>query len=188
MALEIKEIQNRLEEKFGDSVSNFRMEYDVFTLDVSPATAHDIIRFMHEDILLKFNFLTDLCAVHYPDNEKDSQFAVVYLLHNWIDNMRVRIKTYLNGDQPQIKTITDVFEAANWMERETYDFFGVQFTDHPNLKRILNVKSMVSFPLRKEYPLEDAGRSDKDDRYFGRIPANEQLHPIKYDSNKNNNL
>lgn len=184
MALDIKKIQNRLEEKFGNSVTNFRMEYDVFTLDVSPVAAHDVIRFMQEDEILKFNFLTDLCAVHYPDNEKDSQFSVVYLLHNWIDNIRIRLKAYLNGDHLQIETISDIFKAADWMERETYDFFGVQFTGHPNLKRILNVDSMISFPMRKEYPLEDAGRSDKDDRYFGRIPVNEQLYPIQYDSDK----
>lgn len=172
MALTNTDIQNKLTEKFGNAVSNFRMEYDILTFDSEPSIIVNLIRYMHKDELLKFNFLTDLCGMHYPDNDKQAQFAVVYLLHNWIDNIRVRIKVYLDGDQPEVDTLSDVFKAANWMERETYDFFGIKFTGHPNLKRILNVDSMTSFPLRKEHPLEDAGRTDKDDRFFGRTPSN----------------
>lgn len=172
MALTNTDIQNKLTEKFGNAVSNFRMEYDILTFDSEPSIIVNLIRYMHKDELLKFNFLTDLCGMHYPDNDKQAQFAVVYLLHNWIDNIRIRIKVYLDGDQPEVDTLTDVFKAANWMERETYDFFGIKFTGHPNLKRILNVDSMTSFPLRKEHPLEDAGRTDKDDRFFGRTPSN----------------
>ncbi len=168
MALETTIIQHRLEEKFGTAVGNFRIEYDILTLEALPDVINDVITFMHKDGELRFNFLTDLCGVHYPDNEKEARFAVVYLLHNWMDNIRIRIKVYLDGDKPQVTTTTNIFESANWMERETYDFYGIIFTGHPNLKRILNVDSMVSFPMRKEYPLEDAGRSDKDDRYFGR--------------------
>jgi len=172
MALETTVIENKLAEVFGDEVFAFRMEEDIFTLEVKPAIIKDVIRLMKEDETLRFNFLTDLCGVHYPDNTKDAQFAVVYLLHNWIDNVRVRIKTFLNGEKPEVDSITGVFAAANWMERETYDFFGIKFTGHPNLKRILNDEGMVSFPMRKDYPLEDAGRTDKDDRFFGRTPNN----------------
>ena len=64
--------------------------------------------------------------------------------------------------------MTDLFAGANWMERETYDFFGIEFVGHPDLRRILNEDSMDYFPMRKEYALEDATREDKDDRYFGR--------------------
>lgn len=172
MALETTLIETKLTESFPGDVFHFRNEEDIFTLETKPAVIMDVIRFMKEDETLRFNFLTDLCGVHYPDNGKDTQFAVVYLLHNWIDNVRVRIKTFLNGEKPEVDTLTDVFAAANWMERETYDFFGIKFTGHPNLKRILNDDGMVSFPMRKDYPLEDAGRADKDDRFFGRTPNN----------------
>ncbi len=172
MALEITEIQNKIAEKFGSDAFTFRMEQDIFTFEVSPSIIKDVIRFMKDDELLRFNFLTDLCGVHYPNNEKDSQFAVVYLLHNWIDNVRVRVKTFLNGDKPEVDTVVEVFAAANWMERETYDFYGIDFIGHPNQKRILNDEGMVSFPMRKGHPLEDAGRTDKDDRFFGRTPNN----------------
>lgn len=172
MALEITEIQNKIAEKFGSDAFTFRMEQDIFTFEVSPSIIKDVIRFMKDDEVLRFNFLTDLCGVHYPNNEKDAQFAVVYLLHNWIDNVRVRVKTFLNGDKPEVDTVVDIFAAANWMERETYDFYGIDFIGHPNQKRILNDEGMVSFPMRKGHPLEDAGRTDKDDRFFGRTPNN----------------
>jgi NADH-quinone oxidoreductase subunit C len=172
MALETTVIENKISEKFGSEVLNFRMENDIFVFEATPAVIKEVIRFMKEDETLRFNFMTDLCGVHYPDNNKDSRFAVVYLLHNWIDNVRVRIKTFLNGDKPEVDTTVEIFAAANWMERETYDFYGIIFKGHPNLKRILNDEGMVSFPMRKEFPLEDSGRTDKDDRFFGRTPSN----------------
>lgn len=172
MALEITEIQNRIAEKFNSDAFSFRMEQDIFTFEVSPSVIKDVIRFMKDDEVLRFNFLTDLCGVHYPNNEKDAQFAVVYLLHNWVDNVRVRVKTFLNGDKPEVNSVVEIFATANWMERETYDFYGIDFIGHPNQKRILNDEGMVSFPMRKGHPLEDAGRTDKDDRFFGRTPNN----------------
>lgn len=172
MALGTIDIQTRLIEKFESNVFNFRMEGDIFTFEVEAVHVKNLIRFMHEDEILRFNFLTDLCGVHYPDNATIAQFAVVYLLHNWIDNVRVRVKTFLHADKVEVDSVTDIFQAANWMERETYDFYGVNFIGHPNLKRILNDDGMTSFPMRKEYPLEDAGRTDKDDRFFGRTPNN----------------
>lgn len=176
MALDNKVIEDKLIEKFGNQVSGFNTESDMLILEVSPAIIKDLLSFMKDDETLRFNFLTDLCGVHYPDNEVGRQFAVVYHMHNWFDNVRVRIKTYLNGSKPEIATVTEVFKAANWMERETYDFFGIIFKGHPNLKRILNDEGMTSFPLRKEYPLEDSQRTDKDDRFFGRETNNNQLN------------
>ena len=71
-------------------------------------------------------------------------------------------------DAPQINSITSIYSAANWQERETFDFFGIEFMGHPHLKRILNVDEMDYFPMRKEFPLEDPTRTDKNDNYFGR--------------------
>ena len=116
--------------------------------------------------------MTDLCAIHYPDNEVDRQFVVVYHMHNWYDNKRIKIKAFINGEKPEIKTISNIFLCTNWMERETYDFYGIDFIGHPQLKRILNMDEMISFPMRKEFPMEDGGRTDKDDRFFGRTIDN----------------
>lgn len=139
----------------------------MLTLEISPEQVMPLLRFLKEDAALQMNFLTDICGVHYPDQE-GRELGVVYHLHSFIHNVRLRIKAFMPANAPVVDSVTDLYSAANWMERETYDFFGIQFKGHPNLKRILNVDEMDYFPLRKEYPLEDAGRTDKDDRFFGR--------------------
>ena len=172
MALEIIDIQNKVSEKFGESITNFRMQRDMFCFDADANAVHGLIKFLKEDQDLNFHFLTDITAIHYPDNDENFQFALTYQLHNWIENTRIRVKTYLNGNNPEIKTITDLFLCSNWMEREAWDFYGIKFEGHPQLKRILNMDEMISHPMRKEFPLEDSGRTDKDDRFFGRTPIN----------------
>ena len=95
-----------------------------------------------------------MCAVHYPDKVGE-ELSVVYHLHNLVDNIRIRFKVFTDIKKPDVFSATALYSAANWMERETYDFYGVNFIGHPNLKRILNVDEMEYFPLRKEFPLED---------------------------------
>ena len=177
MGLTNEIIKQKVEEKFGESVKAFTEDaYGMFTFEVDRAKAIDLMQFLRDDETLRFNFLTTMCGVHYPDNEIERQFAVVYHMHNWLDNVRIRFKTFLNGENPEIATATTVFLTANWMEREAYDFYGIIFNGHPDLRRILNMDEMVSFPMRKEFPLEDGGRTDKDDRYFGREPVNSNLN------------
>ena len=171
MALETTEIQDSLVATFGEKVFNFQQERDIFSFEITADINTAVILFLKNDPVLRFNFLTDLCAIHYPDNTEDRKFAIVYHMHNWYENKRVKIKAYLN-DTPEIKTASNIFLTANWMERETYDFYGVNFIGHPQLKRILNMDEMTSFPMRKEFPLEDSGRTDKDDRFFGRTSVN----------------
>ncbi|MEL1240557.1 NADH-quinone oxidoreductase subunit C [Flavobacterium flavipallidum] len=172
MALENTAIQEKLTETFTGDVFNFQQERDIFSFEINAKNNTAIILFLKNDPELRFHFLTDLCGIHYPDNPVEKQFAVVYHMHNWYENKRIRIKAFLNGENPEIKTVSNVFLTANWMERETYDFFGVNFIGHPQLKRILNMDEMVSFPMRKEFPMEDGGRTDKDDRFFGRTVDN----------------
>lgn len=172
MALDTVTIQEKLTAAFDTKVYDFKQEKDIFSFEMSNDVNTAVILFLKNDETLRFHFLTDLCGIHYPDNETNRQFAVVYHLHNWYENTRIKIKVYLNGENPQIKTISKIFLSSNWMERETYDFFGIQFIGHPQLKRILNMDEMVSFPMRKEFPMEDSGRTDKDDRFFGRTTIN----------------
>jgi len=167
MGLNNNRIKERLIEKFGEQVFNFEEPYGMLTFEAPKDMNLKLMQFLFDDDELKFRFLTTLCAVHYPD-QKGRELAIVYHLHNLTDNIRIRFKVYTDIDQPDIFTATKLFEAANWLERETYDFYGVNFVGHPNLKRILNVDEMDYFPMRKEYPLEDQTRKDKDDEMFGR--------------------
>ncbi len=160
-------VKQKLEAKFGEQVSGFSEPYGMLTFEAPKEMNLKVLNFLFDDEELKFRFLTDLQAVHYPD-QKGRELAVVYHLHNLVDNLRIRFKVFTNINTPDVYTATGLFSAANWMERETYDFFGVNFVGHPNLKRILNVEEMDYFPMRKEFPLEDQSRIDKDDEMFGR--------------------
>lgn len=157
----------RLQQQFGDAIQQVDIPYNLLTISIEPSRILDILRFLNEDSLLKFRFLTDICGSHYPDL-KDRELCVVYHVQSMENNLRLRLKAFLPISNPDIPSTTPLYSSANWMERETYDFYGINFTGHPNLKRILNVDEMDYFPLRKEYPLEDATRRDKTDHYFGR--------------------
>ena len=167
MSLTNEQVQAKLVEKFRDQVSDFSEPYGMLSFEAPKELNLKVLQFLYDDETLKFRFLTDLQAVHYPD-EKGRELAVVYHLHNLVDNLRIRFKIFASIEQPDVFTATQLFATANWMERETYDFFGVNFVGHPNLKRVLNVDEMDYFPLRKEFPLEDQTRIDKDDEMFGR--------------------
>ena len=167
MALANERVKERIISKFGNQVSGFTEPYGMLTFEAPKDMNLKVLNFLFDDEELKFRFLTDLQAVHYP-NQQGRELAVVYHLHNLIDNIRIRFKVFTDINQPDVYTATGLFSSANWMERETYDFFGVNFVGHPNLKRILNVEEMDYFPMRKEYPLEDQSRIDKDDEMFGR--------------------
>ena len=171
MALETLQIQEKITQKFGANALNFEIQKDIFSFEIAPNSIHEAIQFLKEDQDLNFHFLTDLCGIHFPDNDEQHQFAVVYHLHNWIENVRIRVKTYLT-ENPEVDSMTDLFLSSNWMERETWDFYGINFKGHPQLKRILNMDEMISHPMRKEFPMEDSGRTDKDDRFFGRTTIN----------------
>jgi len=167
MSLTNEQIRQRLAEKFADQVMGFEEPYGTLTFEAPKEINLKVLNFLYDDEELKFRFLTDLCAVHYPDL-KGKELAVVYHLHNLVDNVRIRFKVFTDIEKPDVYTATGLFSSANWMERETYDFYGINFVGHPNLKRILNVDEMDYFPLRKQYPLEDQTRVDKDDEMFGR--------------------
>lgn len=160
-------IKNKLLEKFGDQVTNFEEPYGMLTFEAPRDLNLKVLNYLYDDEELKFRFLTSLCGVHYPDF-KGRELAVVYHLHNLVDNVRIRFKIFTAIDKPDVYTATGLFSAANWLERETYDYYGINFVGHPNLKRILNVDEMDYFPMRKEFPLEDQTRIDKDDEMFGR--------------------
>lgn len=156
-----------LQAQLGPKLVASEVLYDTLVIEIAPADAYEVISSLKLDSALSFNFLTLIGAVHYPDDEA-REFCIVYHLHSWKNAIRLRIKCYLSKENPSIKSLTPLFDGANWQERETYDFFGINFEGHPNLTRILNMEEMDYHPMLKQYHLEDGTREDKDDRYFGR--------------------
>lgn len=160
-------VLQRLKERFaGEAIRNVTEPFGLLTVETDTTQILDVLEFLKTDEELQFGYLTDITAVHYPDQVKE--FSVVYHVHSLVNNVRIRIKVFLDGGYPAIPTATVLWDGANWMERETYDFFGIQFVGHPDLRRILNVDDMEVFPMRKEYPLEDPNKIDKKDYFFGR--------------------
>ena len=158
-------VVKKLIDNYGGSIDHHEIMADMLCVTVKKEVIQEVLLLLHEDNELQYNFLTTLCGMHYPEKE---QLGVVYHLHSFVNNHRIQIKTATAISDPRISTATSIWPSANWMERETYDFFGILFEGHPNLKRILNVDDMTDFPLRKEFPLEDQTREDKDDSMFGR--------------------
>lgn len=161
-----EQIKEALSAKFTN-LSEWEAPHDFLTFRADAEEGMKVLQYLYDNDTLAFRFLTDITAVHFPDRTGE-ELCVVYHLHNLEANTRLRMKLYVPEGKPDVYSATSLFSGANWMERETYDFFGINFIGHPNLSRILNVDEMDYFPMRKQYPMEDPTRVDKDDEMFGR--------------------
>ncbi|OYU95226.1 MAG: NADH-quinone oxidoreductase subunit C [Bacteroidetes bacterium B1(2017)] len=156
-----------LQEQFSSAIISAEEPYGLLTIELDKNSILAVLEYLYNHPVVQMQFLTDVCGIHNPDN-KGKELGAIYHLHSFVNNIRLRVKCFMPIETPEISSITSLYDAANWQERETFDFYGIIFTGHPNLKRILNVDEMDYFPMRKEYPLEDQTRTDKNDNYFGR--------------------
>lgn len=129
------------------------------TLETTPENIPALIKFLHDDKKCQFTLLMDVCGVDYmgyQHSERPSRlrFAVVYHLLSLTHNQRIRVKTYTEENHPEVPTITHLHASAGWYEREAYDMYGITFTGHPDLRRLLTDYDFEGFPLRKDFPLE----------------------------------
>ena len=150
-------------EAADDSANYFLDSWNEHNFTVSKSSIFNIIKALKEN---GFQYLVDITGAHYPDTK--NEFQIVYHIHNLTENLRIRLKVNLDSKNLEVPSMVSLYDGANWMERETFDFYGISFTNHPNLTRILNVDDMDYHPMRKEYKLEDETRTDKSDKYFGR--------------------
>jgi NADH-quinone oxidoreductase subunit C len=124
------------------------------TLIVTPAALESIMRYLRDTHGLAYNFLSDISAVdYYPEMTRPERFGVSYHLYSMLYNRRLRVKTFVAEDDPLLPTMTTVWPAANWLEREIYDMMGIVFEGHPNMKRVLMPDDWNGHPHRKDYPL-----------------------------------
>jgi NADH-quinone oxidoreductase subunit C len=152
--------------EFPDAVIASSEPFGFLTIEVKKEELNKIIHHLKESSL-RFIFLTDICGIHYPE-DKEKELGIIYHLHNLEDNIRIRIKSFFSRENAEVDTITDLYSGANWMERETFDFYGIKFKGHPDLRVIVNSEDLGYHPLLKEYALEDGTRTDKNDTMFGR--------------------
>ncbi len=152
--------------EFPESVISSSEPYGMLTIEVRKEDLKKIVHYL-KDSTLEINFLTDVCGIHYPEFP-EKEIGVVYHLHNMMTNFRLRLKIFMSRENIEVDSLVDLYAGANWMERETYDFFGIKFKGHPDLRPILNMEDLGYHPMLKEYRLEDGTRTDKDDAMFGR--------------------
>jgi NADH-quinone oxidoreductase subunit C len=141
----------RLREKFGEAIGDASEFLGQLSIHVGRERVVDVCNALRTDAETPFDYLSDLTCVHWPDN-RETPFEVIYNLYSIPKNERVRLKVATNGDG--VDSVTSIWPAAEWPEREVYDLFGVVFHNHPDLRRILLPPDWDGHPLRKDYPLE----------------------------------
>jgi NADH-quinone oxidoreductase subunit C len=137
-----------IQERFGDAVLEVHAFRGDETVAVAADRAVEVLRFCRD--ALGYDFLTDLCGVHYP--ERDYRFEVVYHLYSFASNRRLRVKARIFAGTA-CPTAVEVYPAANWLEREAWDMVGIEFRGHPDLRRILMPDGFEGHPLRRDFPL-----------------------------------
>lgn len=146
----LKELSAHIETQLDADVSNVAVVGGELSLRCSPASVLKVLTFLRDDSQCQFKALMDLCGVDYP--QRDRRFDVVYNLLSISRNTRVRLKVATDEDTP-VPSATALFSSAEWMERETWDLFGVFFSEHPDLRRLLTDYGFEGHPLRKDFPL-----------------------------------
>lgn len=159
-------ILEAIDREFPDVILDASESYDILTIEIKKTEIKKVIHHL-KDSSLNFHFLTDICGIHYPNNP-EKEIGVIYHLHNMVENVRLRLKTFMPREEAEVDSLVDLYAGANWMERETFDFYGIKFKGHPDLRAILNMPDLGYHPLLKEYRLEDGTRADKNDLMFGR--------------------
>ncbi len=149
--MDLKGLVEKIQKKLPEAVLGTSVFREEITLQVRPEDLLPLCGFLHDEPDLAFDFLVDLCGVdHLP---REPRFDVVYHLRSLKTKELIRLRVSLPGSSPQISSVQSVWKGADWMERETFDMFGITFNGHPDLRRILLTPEWEGYPLRKDYPL-----------------------------------
>ena len=157
MSAYYEELLETLQERLGEAVVAPRVAFGELTFETPPAKLLDTCRFLRDDDAFACAQLIDLCGVDYAEYGEQPwtgpRYAVVYHLLSIRHNHRIRLKCFIDGEPPRIDSVIDIWNSANWFEREAFDLFGILFEGHPDLRRILTDYGFVGHPFRKDFPL-----------------------------------
>lgn len=149
MSEALNELASYLSEVRGALIASSETLYGELTLTAQPENVIALLTFLRDDVQCGFVNLIDICGVDYP--KRADRFDVVYHLLSPRQNLRIRVKVATNEDKP-VPSACSVFPGADWFEREAWDMYGIMFTDHPDLRRILTDYGFEGHPLRKDFP------------------------------------
>ncbi|HEX9569399.1 MAG TPA: NADH-quinone oxidoreductase subunit C [Rhodospirillales bacterium] len=150
MDLALKDLGDYLVGEFPDEILGCEVAFDQLTIKARHVSIAKVLTFLRDNVNCQFKLLVDICGADYP--EREQRFEVVYHLLSLTHNNRIRVKV-ATDEQTPVPSVTGVFSAANWFEREAWDLFGIYFSDHPDLRRILTDYGFEGHPLRKDFPL-----------------------------------
>ncbi len=150
-------LAERLQERFSTQITASHVELSELTVELPREQLLSVCRALRDESAFAFEQLIDVCGVDYLEYGNGvwsgPRFAVVYHLLSLKNNHRVRLRTFVDGDVPMVPSVIDVWNSANWFEREAFDLFGIVFEGHPDLRRILTDYGFVGHPFRKDFPL-----------------------------------
>ena len=146
----LQKLEKKINSELNTKINSSKIKNDQIYLNIDSNDITDVILFLKNNENTNFKQLIDITAVDYPENEK--RFKLVYLLLSHEFNVRILIDSFINENEIP-SSLTKIYPAANWMEREVFDMYGIQFKDHPDLRRILTDYNFNGYPLRKDFPL-----------------------------------
>ena len=146
----LKDIEKIVNSELTSKIKKTSILFDELLIETDENELLNVIQFLKSNNKLKFRQLIDIAGVDYPEDEK--RFKLIYLLLSHENNLRLKVQINFEVDK-KIPTLTKIFPSANWMEREVFDMYGIEFIDHPDLRRILTDYNFEGFPLRKDFPL-----------------------------------
>jgi len=146
----LESLEKKINSEFGTKIKDSKIKHNQIYISIDAEDIIDVTSLLKTNVNTKFKQLIDITAVDYPENKK--RFKIVYLFLSHELNQRIVLSFFINENQ-QIPTLTKIFPSANWMEREIFDMYGIKFTDHPDLRRILTDYGFEGYPLRKDFPL-----------------------------------
>ena len=150
-------LQQAVENLLSSKIISSNIAYGELTIIVAPSDLEEVMLKLRDDKITHFEQCVDLCGVDYSTYHNDyegKRFAVVYHLLSYKHNRRLRVKIFAeNDDFPVVKSMTPVWAGLNWFEREAFDFFGIVFEGHPDLRRILTDYGFIGYPFRKDFPI-----------------------------------
>ena len=146
----LQKLEKKINSELNTKINSSKIKHDQIYLNIDSNDIIDVILFLKNNENTNFKQLIDITALAYPANEK--RFKLVYLILSHEYNVRILIDCFINENEIP-PSLTKIYPAANWMEREVFDMYGIQFKDHPDLRRILTDYNFNGYPLRKDFPL-----------------------------------
>ena len=152
-----QQLASRVQERFGARITATNVELGELTVELPREQLRSVCKTLRDEDAFHFEQLIDVCGVDYQDYGNGvwsgPRFAVVYHLLSVTHNHRIRLRTFCDDDMPRVDSVIDIWNSANWFEREAFDLFGIAFDGHPDLRRILTDYGFIGHPFRKDFPL-----------------------------------